>query len=141
MVAIICIYDDVHLTTKEMTLDQITLSLIFSLPLPVPYILAYRCCAHLFCVTIVSAVRGHYIGITIHLHTPSRPLPRYGTGTVIRTFLSIGPKCISRYIITCSYQGILFTLYLDQLLSGPRVATWGLLYIGSRCHLQMTPLN
>ena len=89
-------------------------------------------------------VRGHYVSTTIRLHTPSRPPTSTGIQTVISSLyehsLVLCPMCL-RVDITRPYRRVLHLLYLDQLLSGPRVVTWGLLYKGSRCRLYMTPLK
>ena len=79
-----------------------------------------------------QGVRGHYISTTIHLHTPSRPPTSIGirtvTSSLIWTFLNTVPKRLL-VDITRPYWRVLHLLYLDHLLSGPRVVTWGLLYI------------
>ena len=43
--------------------------------------------------------------------------------------------------IMCLSKCVLHLLLFRFLLSGPKVVTWVFMYIGSRCCLQMTPLN
>ena len=87
---------------------------------------------------VAMSVRGHYVSTTICLHTPSRPPTSTGIQTVISSLyecsLVLCPMRL-RVDITRPYRRVLHLLYLDQLLSGPKVVTWGLLYKVSRCRL------